>query len=531
MEPACMVDPTTLHSQLIAHAASLKEQSLQSLFDSDPQRVATLILEAAGLVLDVSKQRIDQRALELMIARFEALEVDFAINEMFSGALINRTEGRAVLHTALRDHNSVGDAETKSAIAQSQRASDTLANQIRSAERTGATGRPLRAIVHIGIGGSDLGPRLMADALRYFRDPRMTLRFVANVDPADINDALHGLDPETTLVVMVSKSFGTQETLLNANVAREWLASALGPEAAGKHMVAVSANTEAARAYGIAPEAILGFGDYIGGRFSLWSAVSFSLSVAFGPEVMARLRAGAAMLDHHFRSAPPSQNIVWLKAITDIWNRNYLGYSTRAVVPYAKALALLPQYLQQLEMESNGKSCKADGTALDMRTAAVVWGAEGSNAQHAFFQHLHQSPDVTPVDLIGVMKDRENNPHSTQVLQANMLAQAQALMLGQQDSMDRHRHFSGDRPSTLLFVEDLDPEALGALIALHEHKVYLEALYWGINAFDQFGVELGKQLAKHTLSSLQSEDEATGAHHDPSTQWHLGRLRSARGSA
>jgi glucose-6-phosphate isomerase len=517
----------TLNQTIQGHAERMAKASLIELFDRDPSRMSRLSIGAAGLHLDLSKQFLDQAVLSVMLEQFENRNTSARMEDLFTGAIVNTTEGRAVLHTGLRDPQTVRDQAVADDIRASLQKVEAFADAVRLQKRLGVTGRSLTQIVHLGIGGSDLGPRLLYDAARYHRDSRFTLRFAANVDPSDINDALFGLDPETTLVIMVSKSFSTQETKLNANVARAWLETSLGKDKAAEHFVAVTANGQGAREFGIAEDAIFGFGDYVGGRFSLWSAVSLSLAIALGPSFMDRFRQGAKVLDEHFRSVSAKDNLVFRKAICDIWNRSYLGFPTRCVVPYAKALSLLPQYLQQLEMESNGKAVTLNEVPVSQETAATVWGTEGTNAQHAYFQHLHQSSTRTPVDFIGVIADRENNPYSTRVLHANMIAQAEALMLGEASPGDAHRRFTGNRPSSMIWLDALDPEPIGALIALHEHKVFLEAVFWNINAFDQFGVELGKKLAKGTLASLEG---AIGAH-DASTLSHIERLRAVQTSS
>jgi glucose-6-phosphate isomerase len=413
-----------------------------------------------------------------------------------------------------------------------------FAGQVRAGIVRGATGKPIRAIVHIGIGGSDLGPRLIWEALKPLA-PQIELRFAANVDPAELAQALAGLDPAETLVVVVSKTFTTLETLTNAEAARAWLRGALGA-AADSQLVAVSAAPERAQAFGVPPGQVFAFWDWVGGRYSLWSAVGLSCAITLGYEVFERLLAGAAAMDDHFRDAALERNAPVLLALAHVFNRNGLGRPLRAVVPYAQRLRLLPDFLQQLEMESNGKRVDAEGRPLPRDTAAAVFGDAGTNGQHAFFQLLHQGTDIIPVDILAVRQGSEGDPTAQKKLLANAVAQAEALLVGRPEGevraeleakgmaaaeIDRlapQRTFPGDRPSSFLLLDRLDPERLGALIALYEHKVFVEGVLWGINSFDQWGVELGKTLATRVLAEL--EGGAAGKH-DPSTAALIGKLR------
>ncbi|MCG8442413.1 MAG: glucose-6-phosphate isomerase [Caulobacterales bacterium] len=534
-------------SALTARAAPARARTLAGLFEAEPDRARRLTIDAAGLIADLSKQPVSADDLGALLALARAADVEGRRAALFAGAHVNLTEDRPALHMALRGplgaEVTAGGESVDAIVARAQAQTGAFAEAVRSGARAGSGGRPLRHILHLGIGGSDLGPRLVWEALKRRQDPAFTLHFAANVDPAEINDGLEGLDPESTLVVVVSKSFSTQETLANAQVARAWLAEHLGGEdKAGAHIVAVTANAERARAFGVAEDAVFDFRDWVGGRYSAWSPVSLSLEIAFEPGAIAALRAGAAAMDAHFRDAPLERNLPVLLALIGVWNRNVLGRPTRAVIPYGRRLRLLPQYLQQLEMESNGKGVALDGTPVSSATSAVVWGAEGTNAQHAFFQQLHQGPDVAPIDFVGILEDGEARPALHKALLSNLFAQAEALMAGKSreaaraellaagtpaeeaDRLAGHKAFPGDRPSTTILLERLEPASLGALIALYEHKVFVESALWDINAFDQWGVELGKVLAKTILGEL--DGAPTGAH-DASTAALIARARDA----
>jgi len=395
-----------------------------------------------------------------------------------------------------------------------------FAEAVRAGEIRGATGKPFRTIVHIGIGGSDLGPRLVWRALKPLEAP-IAPRFVGNVDPSDLAQALAGLDPETTLVVVVSKTFTTQETMANATAARGWLNAFLGPEG-DANLAAASTNLEACAAFGIPPERVFGFEDWVGGRYSVMSAVGLSCAVALGWDRFSALQAGAAAMDEHFRAAPLAVNAPVLLALAHVFNRNGLGRPARVVEPYAERLGLLASYLQQLEMESNGKRVTLAGQPVAQATAAAVFGNGGTNDQHAFFQMLHQGTDVIPVDFVAVAKADEGPIRQQPILLANAIAQAEALMAGHANAAEPHRDFPGDRPSSFILMDRLTPKTLGALIALYEHKVFVEGVLWDINSFDQWGVELGKTLASKVLDELQGGD--AGAH-DPSTAALIERLK------
>ncbi len=488
---------------------------LSDLFDKDASRAQKLTLEQGGIIADFSKQRVDDAALDALFNLAKACDLSGWRDKLFSGAKINTSEDRAVLHPALRGVG--GDDAVKAAVKAMRARMRDYADKIRS-------DGTFKAIVHVGIGGSDLGPRLIADAFLAAAPQALELRFAENVDGASVNDALDGLDPKTTLVIVVSKSFGTQETKMNGDAARDWLG-----EYGASNMIAVSANNEGAQAFGIAPENIFDFWDWVGGRYSVWSAVGLSLQIAYGPKLFDEFLAGAADMDVHFRDADFNQNMPVMMALIGIWNRNALGYGNQAVIPYARRIRKLSAFLQQLEMESNGKSKGRDGTDAGV-TCPVIWGDEGTNGQHAFFQWLHQGTPGAPVDFVAVLKDHSGRPDHHRALLANCFAQSEALMVGKTEAVVRaemkgdpdidalapQKAFPGNRPSTTLLLNDLSPHTVGSLIALYEHKTFVQGVIWGVNSFDQWGVQLGKVLAGTILSELaggpaQTHDSSTAA--------------------
>ncbi|MCF6219656.1 MAG: glucose-6-phosphate isomerase [Robiginitomaculum sp.] len=502
---------------------------LNDMFAGDATRAESMSFQVGGIFADFSKQRITTDVVQALLALAQDKNVAEKRADLFAGLPLNFTEKRAVLHPALR--GSSHDKATQKLVKDMRTRTRKFAEDI-------CTEGKYQTVVHIGIGGSDLGPRLLADGFAASGKPALDLRFANNVDGASINDALAGLNPATTLVVIVSKSFGTQETRMNGEAARDWLG-----KFTSDNMVAVTANKDAAVDFGLDPAQIFEFWDWVGGRFSLWSAVGLSLQLAYGPDMFDDLLAGAASMDAHFQTAPLEKNLPVMLALTDIWNNNFLGLKTRAVVPYARRLRKLSSFLQQLEMESNGKSVTTDGSA-SVDTNPVVWGDEGANAQHAFFQQLHQGTQITPVDFIAVLTDHENRPAHTLALLANCFAQSEALMRGKSEAEVRtelkakglsksdinalapHKTFPGNRPSTTIVLERLDAHTLGALIAAYEHKVFVQSIIWNINAFDQWGVELGKELAGTILSELQNGETAK---HDSSTSALITRARNAQG--
>jgi len=513
-------------------------------FATDPKRVERMGVEAAGLYVDLSKQAWSAEGFEAAVDLARACDVEGRRAALFGGEAVNNTEGRAVLHPALRaaddaDFRALGEPVSKE-VAETRRGMARFAADIGSGAETGGTKQPFQAIVHIGIGGSDLGPRVLWDALRPL-EPTIDLRFVANIDPRDMAEALAGLDPETTLVVVVSKTFTTQETLANAELAKAWLAASLSPRRMAKHLVGVTAAPEKAEAFGCGRT--FAFRDWVGGRYSLWSAVSLSVAVALGWDVFERVLDGARAMDQHFLEADLERNAPVLLALAQVFNVEGLGRGARTVAPYAHGLRRLPAFLQQLEMESNGKRVRRDGSPVDMATGPIVFGEPGTNGQHAFFQQIHQGPEVVPAEFIVVGHTSEGAADAREgdaPLWSNALAQAQALMVGKSETEAReemlaagldpaeadrlapHRAFPGNRPSTTILMDALTPEAVGALIALYEHKTFVEGVVQDINSFDQWGVELGKVLARAILKDVAAGEPSEGL--DPSTSELMKRL-------
>lgn len=511
-----MTDRKTLLSKIATEAA--RDIFIPSLFDSEPNRLSRFVLSEGPLRADFSKQAIDGAALDALLDLAAKCDLEEWRAKLFAGEKVNTSEDRAVLHMALRGVG--GTPENQKEVAEMRLRMAEYADGIR------ADGK-FKNIVHIGIGGSDLGPRLVADAFEASAEQSLTLRFAENVDGASVNDAIKGLEPAETLAVVVSKSFGTQETKMNGESVRDWLG-----DYGGSNMIAVTANRDRAVDFGIDPENIFDFWDWVGGRYSVWSAVGLSLQIAYGPDVFSDFLDGAKAMDLHFRDQPLQENLPVMMALTGIWNRNGLGYGSQAVIPYSRRLRKFSAFLQQLEMESNGKSATRDGEASTL-TCPVIWGDEGTNGQHAFFQWLHQGPSEgryggAPVDFVAVLKDHESRPDHHQALLANCFAQSEALMLGKSESVVREENagrpdidalapqktFPGNRPSTTITLDELSPEALGHLIALYEQKTFVQGIIWNVNSFDQWGVELGKVLATTILDEMESGDAGS---HDPST--------------
>ncbi len=529
-------------AELDAHHRTIAGRHLSLWFAEDPQRAQRYCLQFDGLYCDYSKHRIDDRAMELLMHVAAAAQLPRHIEAMFTGALVNGTEQRAALHTLLRaPRAAVDDAAFDPRLGQVHAVLDRMADfadQVHSGQWLGYSGKPIRAVVNIGIGGSDLGPAMAGEALRHYAQRGLLLRFVANVDGSDFHEACVDLDPAETLFVICSKTFTTQETLTNAHTARDWCLRALGdPAAIARHFVAVSTNLQAVRAFGIHPERMFEFWDWVGGRYSLPSAIGLSTMIAIGSAQFRELLAGMHAMDEHFRHQPLDRNLPVVLALIGIWNRRCFGTSSHAILPYDHYLRRFPAYLQQLIMESNGKQVQKDGTPLQQASAPVVWGEPGSNAQHSFFQLLHQGTDIVPCDLIGFCHSLNPLGEHHQLLLANLLAQAEALAFGRSEHELRragisedllpHRRFDGNRPSTMLLFDRLTPYVLGQLIALYEHQVYVQAVLWNINPFDQWGVELGKVLAQRTAQELASPDEPELGH-DSSTNALIRYLRDRR---
>jgi glucose-6-phosphate isomerase len=502
---------TSFHA-LSAHAARLADSTLRGLVAADPSRADAFALQAGPLHANFARQRYDAPALAALHELAAAAGVPAALRALVDGAQVNASEGRPALHTALR--SDVGSGEV--ARAAHAEAAAARARMAQLAARLHAC--DVTDIVHVGIGGSDLGPRLALDALRESATGRFRIHFLGNADAHPLARLLPTLDPARTAVVLVSKSFGTQETLLNAALLRPWL----GDDA---RLFAVTANVARAQAFGVDADRILPMWDWVGGRYSLWSAVGFTLLLAIGAEGFAELLDGAAAIDAHVLEAPAEGNLPLRHALTCVWNRNALGYDTHAVVPYDERLALLPAYLQQLVMESLGKRVRGDGAPVEVPTVPVWWGGAGTSVQHSFFQALHQGTDTVPVDFIGVARPAHAHAAAQDALLANLLAQAEALANGE-DHADPQRRYPGNRPSTVFVLDALTPRTFGALLAMYEHSVYLQSVLWGINAFDQWGVELGKRVADRLLPAVAGGAPATVA--DPVSRALLQRIASAR---
>lgn len=498
-------------SALDSHASRLTKADLSGLVGTDEVRDRALVFSAAGLMLDARKQRLDAKAWSALLDLLGKSDFEARRAALFSGAIVNETEGRPALHPALRNPDRLDDTDLAERIRQARRATASFA--MRAGGNEFLEGHPLRRVVNIGIGGSDLGPRFVYDALKPWRRDGVEARFVSNLDPADLDDALEGAEPETTFFCVTSKSFTTQETLMNANAARVWLAEKLGDTGANMRFAAATAAPDKARAFGIEPSHIFPFEEGVGGRYSLWSAAGLVLELAFGPDVFEAMLKGAREMDDHFLDTPLDANMPVAKALIDVWNRRGLNTLSRCVAAYSSRLERLPFYLQQLEMESLGKSVTRDGDPLaDNEGGQLVWGGRGSEVQHSFFQWLHQARAGAPVDFIALKSLATSKDERAKALTANWLAQGAALMAGRDGAGDlaAHKAMPGGRVSSTLLMDDLAPGALGALIALHEHKVFTEAVLYGLNPYDQWGVELGKQLA-HDISSgdVNAFDPAT----------------------
>ena len=538
------IDQTPEWRALVAHHDALRDRHLRDLFAEDPGRATRLTAEGAGLYLDYSKHRVTDETMALLVSLARAARLEDRRDAMFAGDRINVTEDRAVLHTALRaplgtaiemdGHDVVpGVHEVLDRMA-------VFALRVRNGDWTGFTGRQIRNVVNIGIGGSDLGPAMATDALRHYSDRSMRFRFVSNIDGADVREATIDLDPAETLFIVASKTFTTVETLTNARTARDWLLTGLGGDAnaVARHFVAVSTNAEKVREFGIDTATMFGFWDWVGGRYSMDSAIGLSLMVAIGPEDFRELLAGFRAMDQHFREAPLSENLPVLMGLLGTWYGNFLGFETHAVLPYSQELSRFPAYLQQLDMESNGKSVRTDGTRVTYDTGAIEWGTAGTNGQHAYYQLLHQGTRIVPADLIGFVNPTTEIGDHHDLLMANLFAQAEALAFGKTreqvvaDGVPAHqveaRVFEGNRPTSVILADRLTPRTLGALIALYEHKVFVQGAIWGIDSFDQWGVELGKVLATRIAAELTADEAEVANLHDTSTASLIRRYRGRR---
>jgi glucose-6-phosphate isomerase len=522
---------------------------MRAAFAADPTRFSRFSATDGDLLLDWSKCAVDQETMDLLGKLAVAADVEGRRAAMFSGQHINLTEDRAVLHTALRNLGGKGLAVDGQNIQADVNAvldaMSAFADEVRSGRAKGATGKAITDIVNIGIGGSDLGPAMATLALAPYHDgPRA--HYVSNIDGAHIHDTLKGLNAETTLIIIASKTFTTVETMTNAETARRWIEKALGPNAVGRHFAAVSTALDLVARFGIASERVFGFWDWVGGRYSVWGAIGLPVMIAVGPKNFRALLAGAHEMDEHFRTAPLAKNLPALLGLVGWWHRVVCGYPARAVIPYDQRLSRLPAYLQQLDMESNGKSVTLEGGPVATPTGPLVWGEPGTNGQHAFFQLLHQGTDIIPVEFLAAANGHEPDlKHHHDLLLANCLAQSEALMKGrtleeartqmlakgmkpeQVEKIAPHRVFSGNRPSLTILYRSLDPRTLGRLIALYEHRVFVEGVLYDINSFDQWGVELGKELATQLLPVVEGKQDAAGR--DASTAGLVAHIQHLRG--
>ncbi|MFC7299714.1 glucose-6-phosphate isomerase [Herminiimonas aquatilis] len=538
---------TAAFKALQQHHAETKNRQVRDLFSQDPARFSTLSIEGAGLFLDYSKNSVDEKTIQLLCDLARETQVETQREAMFSGKEINRTEHRAVLHTALRKPRSdqllLDGLNIIPDIHEVLDRMGVFSERVRSGEWRGYDGREITDIVNIGIGGSYLGPKMTCQALRSFGHPRLVMHFVSNVDGHDLDALLPRIDPATTLFIVASKTFGTSETMTNARSARAWFLHNASEAELPKHFVAVSTQLDLVTQFGIAAENMFPFWDWVGGRYSVWSAIGLALVISIGMDNFKEFLAGAYAMDQHFQQTPLEKNLPVILALIGIWNRNFVGSNSISIAPYHQDLRLFPGYLQQLEMESNGKRVKVDGSQVDVATCPVIWGDVGTNGQHAYFQLLHQGTDVMAVDFIAALKPSHQLASHQALLLANCFAQSEAFMRGKNAEEVRadmqkqglpddeiakllpHRTFPGNRPSNTILMDALTPNTLGALIALYEHKVFVQGIIWGINSFDQWGVELGKILARNIADELMQQ--AKPEQHDSSTNGLIARAKAA----
>ena len=527
---------------LAEHHATIGAAHLRDLFAADPARGERLVAEAGGICLDYSKNRVTDETMRLLAALANECGVRERTAAMFRGDVINATEQRSVLHVALRAPAGttlvVGGIDAVREVHAVLDRMGALADAVRSGRWLGHGGKRIRNVIKIGIGGSDLGPAMAYEALRFYSDRALTMRFVSNVDGTDLVEATRDLDAGETLFIVSSKTFTTLETLTNAHAAREWLIGRLGDErAVAKHFVAVSTNAGGVKAFGIDAENMFGFWDWVGGRYSMDSAIGLSTMIAIGKERFAEMLAGFRTIDEHFRDAPLAQNLPVLLGLLAIWNNDFLGASTLAVLPYEQYLKRFPAYLQQLTMESNGKHVTLAGERVGVETAPILWGEPGTNGQHSFYQLIHQGTRIVPCDFIGFCQSLNPLGRQHDLLMSNLFAQSEALAFGRSASevaaegmpaaLVPHRVFEGNRPSNTLLLERLTPRSLGALVALYEHSVFVQGVVWDIDSFDQWGVELGKVLAQRIVPELTSAAEPELGH-DSSTNAQIRRYRRGR---
>lgn len=534
-----MTNPTQLPAwkALEQDFANTQNSHMRDLFEQDPERAQRYWLQVGGISVDYSKNRINDQILADLIELAKQAGLPERMKQMFGGEKINQTENRAVLHIALRNRSNrkieVDGEDVMSKVNAVLRKMGDFTHAVRSGEWLGYTNQVITDVVNIGIGGSDLGPLMMCTALKSFGHPRLKMHFVSNVDGAQMRDVLEQVHPETTLFIIASKTFTTQETLTNAHTAREWFLQEASEQDIAKHFVALSTNTKAVAEFGIDTDHMFEFWDWVGGRYSLWSAIGLPIMLYLGEQNFIELLEGAHLMDEHFINTPLEQNLPALMGLLGVWYINFYGAGSHVIAPYNQHLHRLPKYIQQLDMESNGKQVQMNGTAVPTDTGPIIWGETGINGQHAFFQLLHQGTHVTPIDLIASLEKRSNLPGHHEILLSNVFAQAEAFMRGKTPDEARaelqaqglpadkiealvpHKTFSGNRPTNMILLDKLTPRNMGSLIATYEHKVFVQGVIWGINSFDQWGVELGKQLAKTILAELTGDVEPQ--QHDAST--------------
>ncbi len=530
----------TADAALTAHYEAIRHTHLRELFAQDPERFQRFSLQVGGILLDYSKNRITAATMQLLLQLAEAANVNGWRERMFNGDKINHTEGRAVLHTALRNRSNspvmVDGNDVMPEVNAVLASMGAFAERVRSGAWLGYSGQAITDVVNIGIGGSDLGPQMVCQALKNYRHPRLRLHFMSNVDGAHVVEILETLDPATTLFIVASKTFTTQETMTTAHYVRQWfLRQAQDPAHIAKHFVAVSTNRTAVTNFGIDPANMFGFWDWVGGRYSLWSAIGLPIVLAVGMDNFIRLLEGAHAMDKHFRSAPLAANMPVILALLGVWYNNYFGAESQVILPYDHFLRSLPMYLQQADMESNGKSVDRDGNTVSESTGPIIWGATGINGQHAFYQLLHQGTKLIPADFIISVTPPTGLQEHHDILMANFLAQTEALMCGRTREETiasgateplAPKVFAGNHPSNALLLDELSPHTLGMLIALYEHKIFVQGVLWNLNSYDQWGVELGKQLAKRIQPEFSATDTITS--HDASTNGLINHYRCCK---
>jgi len=542
MDMNTRIDFVAAWQALVVHHEQIKDVNLRELFANDPGRAQRFSADGGGLFLDYSKHRITSETLRLLLQLAESRGIAARRDAMFRGEKINNTERRAVLHLALRAPREARiEVDGEDVVPEVQRVLDRMAaftDQIRTGRWTGYTGKRIRTVVNIGIGGSYLGPEMAYRALRPFSDRAMAFRFVANVDGSDFTEAVQGLDAAETLFIVSSKTFTTLETMANAATARRWIVDQLGSDAAvARHFVAVSTNESGVKDFGIDLRNVFGFWDWVGGRYSMEGAIGLSTMIAIGPANFRDLLAGSHAMDEHFRTAPPERNLPMLLGLLTVWYNNFFGAQTVGVMPYSAHLARFPAYLQQLQMESNGKHVDLQGRPVEYQTGPVIWGEPGTDGQHSFYQLIHQGTKLIPCDLIGFLQPLSPIARQHDLLMANLFAQAEALAFGKTaqevaaegvpEWQVPFRTFEGNRPTSVILADRLDPRTLGALVALYEHNVFTQGAIWDIDSFDQWGVELGKALALRIVPELDDR-HAGGLDHDSSTNALIERYRRAR---